>query len=130
MQWDDSPNAGFTTGAPWIAVNPAYREINAKAALADPNSVFYYYKKLIALRREYPIIVYGHYRLLLPDDDRVYAYERSLNGEKLLVVCSFSREAIPFPLPVPEGAELLLGNYEGESGDLRPFEARVYRYRE
>lgn len=130
MQWDDSPNAGFTTGTPWIAVNPAYREINAKAALADPNSVFYYYKKLIALRREYPIIVYGHYRLLLPDDDRVYACERSLNGEKLLVVCSFSREAIPFPLPVPEGAELLLGNYEGESGDLRPFEARVYRYRE
>ena len=90
FQWDDSENAGFTTGTPWIMVNPNYKEINAKAELADPNSVFYYYQKLIQLRKEKEIIVYGTYDLLLPESKELYAYTRTLGEEKLLVVCNFS----------------------------------------
>ena len=89
VQWDDSWQAGFTAGTPWIAVNPNYKEINAKAETADPNSVFHYYKKLIELRKKNPIMVYGKYDLMLEDSEELFVYTRTLDEEKLLVVCSF-----------------------------------------
>ena len=127
MQWDDGPNAGFTEGEPWIRVNPNYVDINAKAALADPDSVFYCYKKLIALRKEYDIIRDGDFTLLEPDSDELFVYTRSLDGEQLLVVANFFGNTVPYDLP--EGwdagrADVLIHNYKDyEPGTLRPYEA-------
>lgn len=130
VQWDDTENAGFTTGIPWIGVNPNYKEINAKAQLADPNSVFHYYRKLIALRKEYPVIVYGKYELLLPEDPELYVYTRELDGEKLLTVCSFTEKERTFSLPEEfSGAACLISNYgtDVRKGEitLKPYEAFV-----
>ena len=99
IQWDDSPNAGFTTGTPWIGVNPNYKEINAAAEVRDPDSVFSYYKKLIAMRKANPIMVYGAYDLLLPEDEKLWVYTRTLDEEKWLIVCSFSDTSVPFEIP-------------------------------
>ena len=136
MQWDASPNAGFTAGRPWIKLNPNYPAINAAQALADPGSIFYYYQQLIRLRRQHPAIVYGAYDLLLPEHAQIYAFTRTLEAERLLVVLNFSRETPVFSLP-PEvaaaGADLLIANYPVAPGQdfhsftLRPYEARVYR---
>ena len=135
MQWDDGENAGFSAGTPWIMVNPNYRTINAKAEMGDPDSVFHYYKKLIALRRNSPwsdVIVYGGYRLLAPEDEAVYAYTRELDGRKLLVVCNLSPKAVTFHVPGEaawKDSELLIGNMGGELGrdmDLRPWQACVW----
>lgn len=90
MQWDDSPNAGFTTGKPWLAVNPNYVKINAAEQMARPDSVFHYYQKLIELRHTHDVIVYGTYDLLLPEDPDLYVYTRTLGDQKLLVVCNLS----------------------------------------
>lgn len=130
MQWDDSENAGFTTGTPWILVNPNHTTINAKAELADENSVFHYYKKLIKLRKEHDIIPYGQYQLLLPEDEELYVYTREYEGRKLLVVCSFTEKERSFDVP-EEFADgtCLISNYEYENGKgaviLRPYEAFV-----
>lgn len=118
FQWDDSENAGFTTGTPWIMVNPNYKEINAKAELEDPNSVFYYYQKLIQLRKEKEIIVYGTYDLLLPESEELYAYTRTLGEEKLLVVCNFSENEVE--LEIPE--EFRKGSYLISNYETRPVE--------
>lgn len=128
MQWDGGVNAGFTTGTPWIKLNPNYPEINAQAALEAPDSIFYYYQKLIRLRKEYPVVVDGDFTLLLPESEELFVYTRRTTDEALLVVCSFAGREAAFTLP--EGWErsgLLLSNYP-ESGDsaLRPYEARVY----
>lgn len=128
MQWDDSEQAGFTTGTPWMPVNPNYREINAKAALADSDSVFYYYQKLISLRKQYPVIVYGEYRLLLADSEELFVYERRLGDEKLLTVCSFVDRETEFEMPKEFArGKCLITNYKepGEAGWLRPYEAIV-----
>ena len=128
MQWDDSINAGFTTGTPWIDVNPNYTKINAKEQVARENSVFNYYKKLIALRKEYEIIVYGDYNLLLPEDNDLFIYERSLKGKKLLVACNFSENEREFDFDCVKNGELLINNYEDfnlNNKKLRPFEAVV-----
>ena len=128
MQWDDSKNAGFTTGTPWIDVNPNYTKINAKEQVARENSVFNYYKKLIALRQEYEIIVYGDYNLLLPEDNDLFIYERSLKGKKLLVACNFSENEREFDFDCVKNGELLINNYEDfnlNNKKLRPFEAVV-----
>ena len=138
MQWDSSEHASFTNGAPWIRVNPNYEEINVANALADPDSVFYYYQKLIRLRREHPVIVYGSYDLLLAEHEEIYAFTRTLGAERLLVILNFSRNSPVFNLP--EGisftsTEVLISNYDVNSEEdiheitLRPFEARVYRLR-
>ncbi|MCI7814185.1 MAG: alpha-glucosidase [Lachnospiraceae bacterium] len=133
VQWDDSENAGFTTGTPWIMVNPNYRQINAKEELARPDSVFHYYQKLIALRKQYDIIVYGKYQLLDPEDEQVYAYIRTLGEEKLLVVCSFVKEEVKFDVPemfAGKDAKVLISNYEEsdvmKNGMLQPYEATVW----
>ncbi len=133
------PFAGFTTGEPWIAVNPNYVEINASAQVDDPESVFAHFRAVIELRRSDPVVAYGDFTMLLPDDPTVYAYTRSLPGSTLLVVANFS--ATPLRATVPDEAawaqaELVLGNYspsEGRSSipddqiQLRGWEARVYR---
>ncbi len=127
MQWDDSDQAGFTTGIPWIKVNPNYKIINAKAAIADLDSVFHYYKKLIRLRHEQPIIVYGEYNLLLENDPSIYAYERLLDDQKLLVACNYTDKECECSLfDEIEGGHELISNYkEHKGGILQPYEARV-----
>lgn len=130
MQWDDSPQAGFTTGTPWIAVNPNYKEVNAKEQLAREDSVFHYYQKLIRLRRQHDIIVYGDYELLLPESEELYVYVRSYEGKELLVVCSFAREEIVFAMPqrfAKREGKVLISNYKrtllGKQMTLAPFES-------
>ncbi|WP_027339058.1 glycoside hydrolase family 13 protein [Halonatronum saccharophilum] len=136
IQWNDSENAGFTKGEPWLKVNPNYKDVNVNKALEDEGSIFYYYKKLIKLRKENDIIVYGDYKLLLEDNDKIFAYTRSLDREKILVIVNFLEEEAEFNLPEDidfNEKELLISNYEvakEESIDnlnLRPYEARVYR---
>ena len=137
MQWDDSPNAGFTTGTPWIKVNPNFTEINAKESLADPDSILHYYKKLIRLRREHDIVVYGRYDLILEDHPQIYAFTRTLGQERWLVMLNFSRREARFELPEHlrhSGRQLMIANYADADGrepidrlELRPYEARVYR---
>jgi oligo-1,6-glucosidase len=135
MQWDLSPQAGFTTGTPWLKVNPNYPEINAAQALADPNSIFYYYKKLIQLRKTHPAVVYGAYELILPEHAQSYAFTRTFEDERLLIVLNFGHEPAAFDLPenIPfKNAGLLIGNYSVDPAEsiqrvnLRPYEARVY----
>lgn len=130
MQWDDSEQAGFTTGTPWIKVNPNYKKINAKEQLSRENSIFHYYQKLIRLRKEKEIVVYGTYDLLLPDNRDIYAYTRTLGEEKLLVVCNFSDKEIPFDLPEEfENSRVMISNYERTEAKkelvLKPYEAFV-----
>ena len=129
MQWTSGANAGFTTGIPWLGVNPNCATINAAAQLHDPDSVFSYYRKLIALRKEYDIITQGDFALLLPDHPSIFAYERHWAGQTLTVICSFSRDALEEEALVPlcQG-EMLVGNYstDAEPGCLRAWEARVY----
>ena len=141
FQWDDTENAGFTTGTPWIMVNPNYKEINAKDQLEREDSVFRYYQKLIRLRKEHEIIVYGSYDLLFPDDRELYVYTRTLGREKLLVICNFYGNTRMLKLPEGWNAEqmkLLIGNYTDAmtgielSGQnqriitVRPYEAAVF----
>lgn len=132
FQWDDSENAGFTAGTPWIMVNPNYREINACEQMRREDSVFRYYQKLIRLRKENEIIVYGTYDLLLPDSEEIYAYTRTLGEEKLLVVCSFSREETEFRMPEEFlRGSCLISNYSGFQTErnmtLKPYEAFVLK---
>jgi oligo-1,6-glucosidase len=136
MQWDEREHAGFTTGTPWIKINPNYKEINVRRSLEDPCSIFHYYKKLIQLRKQYPIVVYGTYDLIAKDHEHVYAYTRTLEDEKWLILCNFTAQASPFTLPEEikhKETELLISNYDVNSSDgssefqLRPFESRVYR---
>ena len=127
MQWDASENAGFTTGTPWIAVNPNYREINAAAETGDPDSVYAYYKKLIALRHTHEIIVYGTFEPLLEDDPAIYAYARRLGNERLLVACNWTEREAPCTLfDAPMGGKELITNIGAhKKGALLPYEARV-----
>ncbi len=132
VQWDDTENAGFTTGRPWIGVNPNYTEINAKAETADENSVFHYYKKLIALRKQNPIMVYGKYELLLEDSEELFVYTRTLEEEKVLVVCSFSDKETVFEIPDEfVGKACLISNrenvYDKKQVVLKPYEAFVLK---
>ena len=136
VQWNDKPNAGFTKGKPWI--NPAdnYREINVEKALDDEDSIFYFYQKLIALRKQYEIITYGNYELILGEDEQIFAYIRNGADEKLLVINNFYGSETIFELPEDitfEGyhSEILLSNYEGSPKEfkrvlLRPYESIVY----
>ena len=129
MQWSAAPNAGFTTGTPWIGVNPNYTTINAEAQENDQDSVLCFYRRLIALRRELPIITEGDYTLLLADHPQVFAYQRSWQGQRLYVICSFSAQTFDAPEILPYcGGRLLLCNYapDGDTQTLRPYEARVY----
>ena len=130
MQWDDSEQAGFTDGESWIKVNPNYKEINAAQQLEDPNSIFHYYQKLIRLRKEKDIIVYGGFEPLYRDNEQIFAYIRSQEQEKLLTVCNFSDKNAEMDIPEEfKGAECLITNldrtvFEGKTV-LKPYEAFV-----
>ncbi|MDM5361122.1 alpha-glucosidase [Peribacillus sp. ACCC06369] len=134
IQWNDSRNAGFTNGSPWIKVNPNFPEINAEKAYNDPNSIFHFYKRLIQIRKNHEIVVYGRFELLCPDDERIFAYTRTFEEEKLLVLCNFKEEPASYSLPEElhaYSATRLIGNYDQEeegisTKPLRPYECRVY----
>ena len=134
MQWDDGPNAGFTTGRPWFFVNGNYYEVNVRAAEKDPGSLLHFYRKLIAFRKSTPVVLRGDYRELYPRDKNFYVYERRYFDQRLLVVCSFSQELQRFNAPEDINLDqwrLALSNYEtcftiGNGFTARPYELRVY----
>lgn len=124
MQWNAEKNAGFTEGTPWIQVNDNYKEINAEAALADPDSVFYFYQKLIQMRKTYSVFRDGSFTLLCPDDEKIFAYTRDTKDAHLLVVCNFTDENLEFSVPKEfNNAEMLISNYQEYAPGLRPYEA-------
>ena len=127
MQWNRSRHAGFTTGTPWIGINQNYLQINAEDALQDADSIFYYYQKLIALRKQYNIVVDGIFYGLLEDDDKIYAYERILGNQKLVVGCNFTDKKVDCTLfdNAEEGEELISNYKHHKKGILKPYEARV-----
>lgn len=130
MQWDDSAYAGFSTANPWIMVNPNYTKINAKDQVNREDSVFKYYQKLIKLRHESELIVYGTYDLILDDDKDIYAYIRTLGDEKLIVYCNFSENTREVELPEEfVNKKVLISNYSDAKANqkitLRPYEAIV-----
>jgi Glycosidases len=136
MQWDDSENAGFTTVEPWIKVNLNYKEINAKSQMDNEKSIFNYYKKLIKIRKSHPVVVYGKYKLILEESKEIFAYTRTLENEKLLVICNFTGNETRFTLEEPieiKTKELLISNYDIdvskpiEEIELKPYEARIYK---
>jgi oligo-1,6-glucosidase len=135
MQWDGSPNAGFTTGTPWLAVNPNAKTINSTAELADPDSVLHHYRRLIELRHTEPAVAHGDFTMLLPDDKQIYAFTRRLGPVQLLVLGNFSGATVAADVPDADawaGSELLIGNYPPPDRAqapimLRPWETRVYR---
>ena len=129
MQWTAGEKAGFTTGTPWLPVNPNCAEINAEAAVADPNSVFHYYRKLIELRKTYPVFRDGTFTLLCPEDEQVFAYTRDTEHGHLLVVCNFSGEEAAFAWPEAYcTAKTLIANYNDRAPVLRSYEAAMVYY--
>jgi len=137
MQWDASPNAGFSTGTPWLAVNPNHTEINVAADRSGERSVFRFYQALIRLRHENRVVALGDFELLEPDHGQLYAFTRSLDGETLLVVANAADAPLAPPLPPSVAAllttaERILGNYPEQeapaaASPLRPWEATLYR---
>lgn len=131
MQWDASENGGFTSGTPWLQVNKNYKTINAAAQVNDPDSVFAYYKKLIALRHTNEVMVNGVYDVLIPDHPQIYAYTRTLGDKKLLVLCNDSDTNVAIPAELQEkihaANNILIQNYKDtDESTLRPYEAVVY----
>jgi len=136
FQWNSTPNAGFTTGTPWLKVNPNYTTINAAAQEKGPNSCLNYFRKMVNLRKTNPALVYGKYTLLDKNNPNVYAYTREYEGQKFLIVLNFSAGNAQSAIGIKTAnAKLLLGNYKdapvnnikGSSVSLRPFEALVYK---
>jgi oligo-1,6-glucosidase/glucan 1,6-alpha-glucosidase len=133
VQWSKEKNAGFTTGKPWLTVNPNYKDINVEDAVNDQNSIFHHYRKLIQLRKEIPVIVYGDFTLLAEEDEQVFAYTRELDNEKLLIVTNFSSNETFFSYKSNyEMKSIFLSNYDDSSMNiehlpLRPYEAVVYK---
>lgn len=136
MQWNDKENAGFTTGTPWLKVNPNYKEINVEQAIKDSKSIYHYYKKLINLRKQEEALIYGSYNLILEDHDQIYAYTRTLNNETFLIITNLFNEEAHFVLPKHlknRSYELCMSNDDSRTDDsihdliLKPYEARVYK---
>ena len=127
MQWTAGENAGFSTGKPWLPVNDNHDHINVEAALADPDSVFYYYQKLIALRKTHDVFRSGRFTLLLPEDEQRFIYRRDTETEHMLVICNFREKEAPLnDIEIPTGAQLQLTNYHKQKNNLQPYEARLY----
>ena len=135
MQWSKENNAGFTTGTPWLKVNKNYKYINVEQAINDENSILYYYKKLIKLRRESDVIKYGDYKLILEEHPEIFAYTRSWNDDNILVICNFYGNTINVFLGEEyseKDSQIILSNYKdakilGRDIKLRPYEAIVYK---
>lgn len=129
FQWDATANAGFTTGAPWISINPNYTSINALAEEKDPHSCLNYFRQLTACRKNNPVLVYGKYTLLDKKNPSVYAYTRELEGKKMLVLLNFTSHTATVKTGIaPQKARLILDNYTTApvNGSLRPYEAAIY----
>lgn len=133
MQWSSEPQAGFTTGTPWLKVNPNYPDINVKQNVEDPNSIYHYYKKMITLRKKTPTLIYGSYRLVAKDHEQVYAYTRSDQTGAFIIIVNMFAQQTSFTLPTDLTVDTLeLSNYQIDNEfarefQLRPYEARVYR---
>lgn len=135
VQWDDSVNGGFTEGTPWIKVNPNYKEINIAQALADPDSVFYFYKKLIQLRKENEVMVYGDFQEILEDHEQIYSFIREWDKERWLVVLNISEQQVEVKLPEFVSVlekKIIITNYKDQSDsseelNMRPYQAIVYK---
>lgn len=132
MQWNAQPEAGFTTGTPWLGVNPNYADINVAESLKDPNSIYHFYKEMIALRRDNEALIYGSYELVLPLHKQVYAYKRQGESETYLIVVNVFNDSAEVDLTLFDLKELVLTNYEvpnplEQDIQLRPYEARLYR---
>jgi oligo-1,6-glucosidase len=134
MQWNDSPNGGFTTAAKaWLAVNPNYKEINARQALADRSSIYNYFREMIDLRKKTPALIYGDYKDLDPKHPSIFAYTRTLGADKYLVVLNFSRNAVAYSLPAGlKVVQLTLSSLGGKEEkdsviNLKGWEARIYK---
>ncbi|KAL7717165.1 Oligo-1 [Entamoeba marina] len=135
MQWDDSQNGGFTTGNPWMKLNPNYTSINAKNEMSDPNSVFNYYKKLLKLRTEHLIMSYGEVKIILKESEEIFAYTKQLDDVMWLIILNFKGDNVEFTLPTDVKVtqqKILISNYEVDEKEdvkhftLKPYEARVY----
>jgi oligo-1,6-glucosidase len=130
MHWDDSEHAGFTTGTPWLPATANKDEINAAAAVADPDSVFHHFRKLIELRHDNPVVVEGRFDLLLPDHEQVWAFTRTLGDDSLLVLANCSSGTVtvaPDDVPDVVAAKVLLATHDESDGlDLQPWESRIY----
>lgn len=132
MQWDESPNAGFTAGTPWIRCNPNYTVINAQEALVDQDSVFHYYQKLIALRKQEAVLIEGWYEPVMEEDTDIFAYTRENGTDKLLVLCNFKEQPQTRTLAEEwKNGEVLISNYPDSCADgkLRPYEAMMIKVR-
>ncbi|KRM09572.1 alpha-glucosidase [Paucilactobacillus suebicus] len=131
MQWNDSQNAGFSTHQPWLKVNANYPDINVENALADPDSVFYYYQKLIKLRHELPVITNGKFGVL-PGNDQdqdVFVYTRKNNDTTLFIIINFSDKQLERHYELPDAKKIIISNYDDDKNDeLRPYEAKVYQF--
>ena len=124
MQWDDTENAGFSTGTPWIDVNSNYRQINAASQVDDPTSIFSLYRELIELRHKLDVIVYGSYEPLMEDSLAIWAYKRTLDGQTITVGCNWTAEEVACDLWDGLDDERLVGNYDEHTpGVLKPYEA-------
>ena len=133
VQWDDTENAGFTTGTPWFYVNPNYTQINVAQQEKDPESILNFYRKAIDLRKKLPVVRHGDYREHFHMDPNLYVYSREMDGQRLLVVCSFSNR--PTKLKVPRGfdlqnAQLILQTHRTACDTLQPYESRVYLWQD
>jgi oligo-1,6-glucosidase len=135
MQWDNSPNAGFTTASkPWLAVNPNYLEINAKQELSDKSSIYHYFRDMADVRRSSLAFVYGDYKDLDPTNPKIFAYTRVNGAAKYLVVLNFSTDAVTYKLPGGvQAKQLVISNLgktdeKGDTLDLKAWEARVYKF--
>ena len=128
IQWSREPHAGFTTGTPWLKVNPNFTEINVEAALADEDSIFHFYKKMLAFRKANKTLIYGDLKLFLPEHEQIFAFQRKDNEGDFIVVLNFSDTNQILPVEIPlEGYQLTLSNYQQLNDSLRPWESRVYR---
>jgi oligo-1,6-glucosidase len=128
MQWDNTENAGFTLGTPWIQVNPNYSGINVKKDRASSDSIYRYYQKMIEIRKNNPALIYGEYVPMLEDDESLFIYQRILGQQKFLIILNFSQNTANFALPNDE-TKLVICNYENADAKMRPYEARIYIYK-
>jgi len=127
MQWNNSNHAGFTDSNPWMKVNPNHTFINVEAALKNKNSIFYFYKKMLELRKTYKTLVYGDFELLAADSEQIFAYRRWDEEHEFIILLNFSEATIPSSSIIDlVNCSLLLGNYPNESPDLQAWEARLY----
>lgn len=130
FQWSSSQNAGFTTGTPWIKVNENHTTINVDDENKDPNSVLNYFRKMVQIRKNNPVLIYGKYTLLDKENPNIYAYTRELDGKKILILLNFSSKNATVQLDIDtKNAQLLIDNYQGQSSlsTLRPYESAVYQ---